>query len=177
MYQGVRNVCFSENFACFNFLLPPFWDSLFCLITDHLWEHFLDRSPKNCLRMDTLGNGSGGISPSYSPSKLLCNLMYVLMELRIWPLIIVWLFVFINLETKSPAYRLKFTNGVFPSNVTDPVTSLSNHQGNIYLPMEWYLYHNLGSNNMFPFHGVHLDALWYMISHQFYQNFLKLPQI
>ena len=33
-YQGVRNVCFSENLACFVFLKHPFWDSPFCLITD-----------------------------------------------------------------------------------------------------------------------------------------------
>ena len=35
-YQGVRNVRFSENLACFDFLLPLFWDSLFCLITDDM---------------------------------------------------------------------------------------------------------------------------------------------
>ena len=33
-YQGVRNVRFSENLACFVFLKHPFWDSPFCLITD-----------------------------------------------------------------------------------------------------------------------------------------------
>ena len=33
-YQGVKNVCFSENLACFVFLRHPFWDSPFCLITD-----------------------------------------------------------------------------------------------------------------------------------------------
>ena len=33
-YQGVRNVNFSENLACFVFLKQPFWDSSFCLITD-----------------------------------------------------------------------------------------------------------------------------------------------
>ena len=32
-YQGVRNICFSENLAFF-FFLYPFWDSSFCLITD-----------------------------------------------------------------------------------------------------------------------------------------------
>ena len=32
-YQTVRNVCFSDNFSCFTFLLSPFWDS-FCFITD-----------------------------------------------------------------------------------------------------------------------------------------------
>ena len=33
---GVRNARFSENLACFVFLKHPFWDSLFCLITDKL---------------------------------------------------------------------------------------------------------------------------------------------
>ena len=32
-YQGVRNVCFSENLMCFVFLKHPFWDSSFCFIT------------------------------------------------------------------------------------------------------------------------------------------------
>ena len=32
-YEGVRNVSFSENLACFVFLKHPFWDSPFCLIT------------------------------------------------------------------------------------------------------------------------------------------------
>ena len=35
-YQGVRNVCFSENLAYFVFLKHPFWDSPFCLITDKI---------------------------------------------------------------------------------------------------------------------------------------------
>ena len=35
-YQGVRNVRFSENLACFVFLKHPFWDSPFCLITDEV---------------------------------------------------------------------------------------------------------------------------------------------
>ena len=35
-YQGVRNVCFSENLACFVFLKHSFWDSAFCLITDEI---------------------------------------------------------------------------------------------------------------------------------------------
>ena len=33
-YQGVRNVCYSKNLACFLFLLLPSWYSSFCLITD-----------------------------------------------------------------------------------------------------------------------------------------------
>ena len=37
-YQGVRNVHFLENLACFVFLKHPFWDSPFCLITDELWS-------------------------------------------------------------------------------------------------------------------------------------------
>ena len=38
-YQGVRNVSlffFSENLTCFVFLLPRFWGSPFCLITNEL---------------------------------------------------------------------------------------------------------------------------------------------
>ena len=35
-YQGVWNVCFSENLACFVFLKHPFWDLPFWLITDEL---------------------------------------------------------------------------------------------------------------------------------------------
>ena len=34
VYQGVRNVRFSENLACFVFLKHLFWDSPFCLITE-----------------------------------------------------------------------------------------------------------------------------------------------
>ena len=33
-YQGIRNVCVSENLACFVFLKQLFWDSPFRLITD-----------------------------------------------------------------------------------------------------------------------------------------------
>ena len=36
VYQGVRNVRFSENLAYFVFLKYSFWVSLFCLITDVL---------------------------------------------------------------------------------------------------------------------------------------------
>ena len=35
-YQGVRNVCFSENLACFVFLKHPFWDSPFYVISNVL---------------------------------------------------------------------------------------------------------------------------------------------
>ena len=38
-YQGVRNVRFSDNLACFVFLNHLFWDSLFCLITDEFYEN------------------------------------------------------------------------------------------------------------------------------------------
>ena len=37
--SGSINVCFSENLMCLVFLLPPFWDSPFCLITDNLWTN------------------------------------------------------------------------------------------------------------------------------------------
>ena len=33
-YQNIRNVRFSGYLVFFAFLLPPFWDSLVCLITD-----------------------------------------------------------------------------------------------------------------------------------------------
>ena len=36
-YQGVRNVCFSENLACFVFLKHPFWDSPISLINNGLF--------------------------------------------------------------------------------------------------------------------------------------------
>ena len=39
-YQGVRNVHFLENLACFVFLKHPFWDSLFCFSTDGLKIHW-----------------------------------------------------------------------------------------------------------------------------------------
>ena len=39
-YQGVRNVHFLENLACFVFLKNPFWDSLFCFSTDGLKIHW-----------------------------------------------------------------------------------------------------------------------------------------
>ena len=35
-YLGLRNVRFTEHLACFVFLLPPFWDFLFCLNTDDI---------------------------------------------------------------------------------------------------------------------------------------------
>ena len=35
-YQQLRNVCFSENLACFVFVKHPFWDSPFCLITEEM---------------------------------------------------------------------------------------------------------------------------------------------
>ena len=35
-YQGVRNVAFSENLRCFDFLKHPSWDSPFCLNTNDL---------------------------------------------------------------------------------------------------------------------------------------------
>lgn len=37
-YQWVRNICFLGNLGCFVFLLPPFSDSPFCLITGQLFR-------------------------------------------------------------------------------------------------------------------------------------------
>ena len=42
--SGVRNVRFSENLGRFVFLIPPFWDSPFCLITDELEKIMLATS-------------------------------------------------------------------------------------------------------------------------------------
>ena len=39
-YQGVGNVCFSENLAWFIFLKHPFWDLPFCLITGEFYVKF-----------------------------------------------------------------------------------------------------------------------------------------
>ena len=36
-YEVVKNVRFSENLACSAFLLPQFWDSPFCLVSDELF--------------------------------------------------------------------------------------------------------------------------------------------
>ena len=49
--QRLRNVRFSENFACFFFLLPPFRDSLFCLITGGVSNcvlHYVHQIVSNC---------------------------------------------------------------------------------------------------------------------------------
>ena len=43
-YQGVRNVRFSENLACFVFLKHPFWDSPFCLITNEFTVNLLKKN-------------------------------------------------------------------------------------------------------------------------------------
>ena len=39
VYQGVRNICFSENLACFVFFLPPFWISLFHRRISQIRDH------------------------------------------------------------------------------------------------------------------------------------------
>ena len=57
-YQGVRNVCFSGNSACFVFLLPPFWDSPFCLLqTNWLLILYFLKSMKTIFRDDRM-NGN-----------------------------------------------------------------------------------------------------------------------
>ena len=46
VYQGLRNVRFSENLTCFAFLNHPLWDSLFCLTTDEIlvfWNQTIRR--------------------------------------------------------------------------------------------------------------------------------------
>ena len=51
-YQGIKNVRFSENLACFVFLKQQFWDSPLCLITDEIkffvpptgHQNYLDKS-------------------------------------------------------------------------------------------------------------------------------------
>ena len=55
-YQGVRNVRFSENLACFVFLKHPFLDSSFCLITDDVqytsmfFRHIKSSRKQNLIR-------------------------------------------------------------------------------------------------------------------------------
>ena len=44
--QARKKCSFSEYLASFAFLLPPFWDSLFCLITDDLLRHYTVVSKK-----------------------------------------------------------------------------------------------------------------------------------
>ena len=41
-YQGIENVRFLKNLACFVFLKHPFWDSPFCLIADEVFDSFLN---------------------------------------------------------------------------------------------------------------------------------------
>ena len=53
-YQGVRNVSFLENLACFVFLKYPFWDSPFCLIIDELIVTFLSISSPPWTKSDGL---------------------------------------------------------------------------------------------------------------------------
>ena len=38
--SGGKKCSFSQNLACFTFLLPPFWDSLFYLIADKITGEF-----------------------------------------------------------------------------------------------------------------------------------------
>ena len=44
VYQGVRNVCFSDNLPCFVFLKHPLWDSPFYLITDAINKYIAEES-------------------------------------------------------------------------------------------------------------------------------------
>ena len=51
-FQGVRNVRFSQNLACFIFFKHSFWDSHFCLITEDLMN-FDDNSQRKYLDLCT----------------------------------------------------------------------------------------------------------------------------
>ena len=51
--MGVRNFCFSENLACFDFLKHPFWGWPFCLITDD-FSRILLKFSENLICITTL---------------------------------------------------------------------------------------------------------------------------
>ena len=72
-YQGVRNVRFFEDLACFVFLKHPFWDSPFCLITDVVFFEFAEkiRPDKYFLFLD---GGPYDIRTSQVSSELQCKL-------------------------------------------------------------------------------------------------------
>ena len=53
-YQGVRNVRFLENLACFVFLKHPFWDPPFCLITDEIPSPVLIVANQTCMKHSSL---------------------------------------------------------------------------------------------------------------------------
>ena len=55
-YQGVTNVGFLKNLACSVFLLPPFWDSSFCLIINQ----FIFREEISVIKIDS--NITGNIN-------------------------------------------------------------------------------------------------------------------
>ena len=62
-YAHVRNVRFSENLVYFAFLLPPFWDSPFCVINDNLFNF----NNKNTIMIFILS------SPSYNKNISAAN--------------------------------------------------------------------------------------------------------
>ena len=55
--KSKHNVRFSENLACFAFLLPQFWDSPFCIITDEICQN------PYTLKISVQKKGSAYINP------------------------------------------------------------------------------------------------------------------
>ena len=94
-YQGVRNVCFSENLTCFVFLKHPFWYSRFCLITDELWLKILAGMSSRTYNIIpppflSRSNLNGGWKPSIkneTSRKLSSNFDSDNIKISIYPLI------------------------------------------------------------------------------------------
>ena len=70
-YQTVRNVSFSENLACFVFLWQPFWDSVFCLITDDIVKTSINVFTINKHKLGNDEEGSEPIEITISRPKIL----------------------------------------------------------------------------------------------------------
>ena len=94
-YQGVRNVRFSENLACFVFLKHPLWDSRFCLITNELWLKILAGMSSRTYSIITppflsRSNLNGGWKPSIkneTSRKVSSNFDSDNIKIAIYPLI------------------------------------------------------------------------------------------
>ena len=77
-YQRV-NVHFLENLPCFVFLLPPFWDSSFCLITDDLCNKLCGevyywatgRNISHCVKNVRIRSYSGRHFPAFGLREIL----------------------------------------------------------------------------------------------------------
>ena len=81
--EGVRNFRFPEKLACFAFLLPPFWDSPFCLIIDELSRCKLQKNNFFfILPLNAIGNTVlGFISIFIASSVLLLVILITLCKL------------------------------------------------------------------------------------------------